>query len=68
MSASARPDVLARWRAMLARGEPDLFDGALLIAQLVDPAEDAGRGAPDGRGAGRPDAEASAEARACSRR
>jgi regulator of sirC expression with transglutaminase-like and TPR domain len=42
VSASARPDVLARWRALLARGEPDLFDGALLIAELVDPAEDAG--------------------------
>jgi len=43
VSASARPDVLARWRALLARGEPDLFDGALLIAELVDPAEDAGQ-------------------------
>lgn len=41
MSASARPGILARWRAMLDRGEPDLFDGALLIAELVDPAEDA---------------------------
>ena len=42
MSASARPDVLERWRALLAGGEPDLFDGALLIGELVDPAEDAG--------------------------
>ena len=42
MDASATPDVLARWRALLARGEPDLFDGALLIGELVDPAEDAG--------------------------
>ncbi|HVQ53543.1 MAG TPA: transglutaminase-like domain-containing protein, partial [Thermoanaerobaculia bacterium] len=42
MDASATPDVLARWRALLARGEPDLFDGALLIGELVDPSEDAG--------------------------
>ena len=41
MSASPRPGLLARWRALLDRGEPDLFDGALLIAELVDPAEDA---------------------------
>ena len=41
MSASRRPGLLARWRALLDRGEPDLFDGALLIAELVDPAEDA---------------------------
>ena len=43
MDASATPDVLARWRALLARGEPDLFEGALLIGELVDPAEDARR-------------------------
>ncbi len=41
MSATARPEILARWRALLDRGEPDLFDGALLIGELVDPAEDA---------------------------
>ena len=41
MGASPRPGLLARWRALLDRGEPDLFDGALLIAELVDPAEDA---------------------------
>ena len=41
MSATARPGILARWRALLDRGEPDLFDGALLIGELVDPAEDA---------------------------
>jgi regulator of sirC expression with transglutaminase-like and TPR domain len=43
VDASATPDVLARWRALLARGEPDLFDGALLIGELVDPSEDAGQ-------------------------
>jgi regulator of sirC expression with transglutaminase-like and TPR domain len=41
VSASPRPGLLARWRALLDRGEPDLFDGALLIGELVDPAEDA---------------------------
>ncbi len=40
MSAPA-PSLLARWRALLDRGEPDLFEGALLIAELVDPAGDA---------------------------
>lgn len=41
MSAIAPSGLLARWRALLDRGEPDLFDGALLIGELVDPAEDA---------------------------
>jgi regulator of sirC expression with transglutaminase-like and TPR domain len=41
MSAPALPGLLARWRALLDRGEPDLFEGALLIAELVDPAADA---------------------------
>ena len=41
MSASA-PDagLLARWTAFLGGGEPDLFEGALLISLLVDPDED----------------------------
>jgi regulator of sirC expression with transglutaminase-like and TPR domain len=41
LSASARSGLLTRWRLLLDRGEPDLFEGALLIAELVDPAEDA---------------------------
>jgi regulator of sirC expression with transglutaminase-like and TPR domain len=40
VSASARAALLTRWRALLDGGEPDLFEGALLIAELVDPAED----------------------------
>ena len=41
MSASA-PDagLLARWTAFLAGGDPDLFEGALLVSLLVDPDED----------------------------
>jgi regulator of sirC expression with transglutaminase-like and TPR domain len=34
-------DLLRRWRDLVAAdGEPDLFEGALLVALLVDPAED----------------------------
>jgi regulator of sirC expression with transglutaminase-like and TPR domain len=33
-------ELLQRWRALLREGEPDLFEGALVVAQLVDPAED----------------------------
>ncbi|HTY42223.1 MAG TPA: tetratricopeptide repeat protein [Thermoanaerobaculia bacterium] len=32
--------LLARWRALVEHGEPDLFEGALLVSRLVDPAED----------------------------
>ena len=32
--------LLARWRALVETGEPDLFEGALLVSRLVDPAED----------------------------
>jgi regulator of sirC expression with transglutaminase-like and TPR domain len=41
MSASA-PDagLLARWTAFLGGGDPDLFEGALLISLLIDPDED----------------------------
>ena len=41
LSPAARSGLLTRWRALLDLGEPDLFEGALLIAELVDPAEDA---------------------------
>jgi regulator of sirC expression with transglutaminase-like and TPR domain len=33
-------ELLRRFRAMAAEREPDLFEGALLISALVDPAED----------------------------
>jgi len=36
----AGDDLLRRWRILAASGEPELFEGALLIALLVDPAED----------------------------
>lgn len=35
------PGPLARWQALVGESEPDLFEGALLIGELVDPAEDA---------------------------
>jgi regulator of sirC expression with transglutaminase-like and TPR domain len=37
---ATRDELLARFRALVARGEPDLFEGALAVAELVDPAED----------------------------
>jgi regulator of sirC expression with transglutaminase-like and TPR domain len=37
---AARDELLARFRALAARGEPDLFEGALAVAELVHPAED----------------------------
>ena len=40
-SPPALSGLLGRWRALLDRGEPDLFEGALLIGELVDPGEDA---------------------------
>ena len=36
----ADPDLLRRWRSLAAESEPDLFEGALLVSLLVDPAED----------------------------
>ncbi len=36
----ADPDLLRRWRSLAAEAEPDLFEGALLVSLLVDPAED----------------------------
>ncbi len=33
--------LLDRWKTLVAGPEPDVFEGALLIAELVDPAEDA---------------------------
>jgi regulator of sirC expression with transglutaminase-like and TPR domain len=33
-------DLLERFRALQGRGQPDLFEGALLIAALIEPAED----------------------------
>jgi regulator of sirC expression with transglutaminase-like and TPR domain len=41
MSASApETALLSRWTTLLGRGEPDLFEGALLVSLLVDPDED----------------------------
>ena len=41
MSASALDSgLLARWTAFLGGGEPDLFEGALLVSLLIDPDED----------------------------
>jgi len=36
----AGDDLLRRWRVLAAADEPDLFEGALLVSLLVDPAED----------------------------
>jgi regulator of sirC expression with transglutaminase-like and TPR domain len=36
----ASDDLLRRWRLLAAADEPDLFEGALLVSLLVDPAED----------------------------
>jgi len=36
----ASPELLERWRALVAERDPSLFEGALLVSQLVDPAED----------------------------
>ena len=33
-------ELLRRWRDLAAEAEPDLFEGALLVSRLVDPAED----------------------------
>lgn len=33
-------ELLQRWRALVAEREPGLFEGALLVSLLVDPAED----------------------------
>jgi regulator of sirC expression with transglutaminase-like and TPR domain len=35
-----REEIVERFRSMAGEPEPDLFEGALLIAQLVNPAED----------------------------
>lgn len=40
MPVTPREAVVERFRRLAAQQEPDLFEGALLIAQLVDPAED----------------------------
>ncbi len=40
--ATEKPGPLARLRALVASGEPEVFEGALLIASLVDPGEDLG--------------------------
>jgi regulator of sirC expression with transglutaminase-like and TPR domain len=41
MSASApETGLMSRWTAFLGSGEPDLFEGALLVSLLVDPDED----------------------------
>ncbi len=39
-SAPAGDDLLRRWRIFTEGQEPDLFEGALLVSLLVDPAED----------------------------
>lgn len=36
----ASPELLERWRALIAESDPSLFEGALLVSQLVDPGED----------------------------
>jgi regulator of sirC expression with transglutaminase-like and TPR domain len=36
----ADTELLRHWRALVAEDEPDLFEGALLVSLLVDPAED----------------------------
>lgn len=40
MPVTPREAVVERFRRLAAQQEPDLFEGALLIAQLVDPEED----------------------------
>ena len=42
MSVSSVPssDLLVRFGVLLERGQPDLFEGALLISALIDPSED----------------------------
>lgn len=42
MSAEGKtaPDLLGRFRALQERGQPDLFEGALLISELIEPEED----------------------------
>jgi regulator of sirC expression with transglutaminase-like and TPR domain len=37
---AAEPDLLGRFRRLQERGQPDLFEGALLIAELIEPQED----------------------------
>lgn len=39
-AAAAGGELLRRWKALVGAGEPDLFEGALLVSLLVDPAED----------------------------
>ncbi len=39
-AAAAGGELLRRWTALVGGGEPDLFEGALLISLLVDPGED----------------------------
>ncbi|MGE5413201.1 MAG: DUF2203 family protein [Syntrophomonadaceae bacterium] len=39
-AAAAGGELLRRWSALVGGGEPDLFEGALLISLLVDPGED----------------------------
>jgi regulator of sirC expression with transglutaminase-like and TPR domain len=36
----ADSDLLARFRALQERGQPDLFEGALLLSALIEPSED----------------------------
>lgn len=36
----ADSELLSRWRALVSEGEPDLFEGSLLVSLLVDPNED----------------------------
>ena len=37
---AAGSELLRRWSALVGGGEPDLFEGALLVSLLVDPGED----------------------------
>jgi regulator of sirC expression with transglutaminase-like and TPR domain len=41
MTAAAREAIVERFRRLAAEQAPDLFEGALLIAQIADPGEDA---------------------------
>ena len=40
MSVEAVSAALARFKSLAGEAQPDLFEGALLVATLVDPAED----------------------------
>ncbi len=41
MTAADREAIVERFRRFAAQRDPDLFEGALLIAQIADPGEDA---------------------------